>query len=113
MARLNTLKPRIAALDTRRIKLATVSDAQRLRGRPWMRIRERILARDKGLCQCDQCQRSGFPQRATEVDHRIPLWEGGTDDDANLQSMHPDCHRAKTEAEAARRARLGWAPTSG
>jgi 5-methylcytosine-specific restriction protein A len=41
---------------------------------------------------------------ATQVDHVIPLAEGGPDDETNLAPIHEDCHRAKTQAEA-RRAR--------
>lgn len=69
-----------------------------------MRTRERILTRDMGLCQCDECKAAPYARAASEVDHRVPLWDGGSDDDANLQSMHPDCHERKTKAEAARRA---------
>jgi 5-methylcytosine-specific restriction protein A len=39
-----------------------------------------------------------------QVDHRIPLAEGGTDDASNLQWLCVDCHRQKTEREKARRA---------
>jgi 5-methylcytosine-specific restriction protein A len=66
-----------------------------------MKLRARILIRDGGMCQCDQCHGSGLT--ATEVDHRIPLWEGGTDDDSNLQAINTDCHKRKTADEARRR----------
>jgi 5-methylcytosine-specific restriction protein A len=36
---------------------------------------------------------------ATEVDHRIPLWRGGTDDRRNLQGLCSRCHRLKTGKE--------------
>ena len=39
---------------------------------------------------------------ATEVDHVVPLAEGGADDESNLRPAHAGCHRAKTGREAAR-----------
>lgn len=38
---------------------------------------------------------------ATEVDHVIPIAQGGTDDPNNLQSTCSACHRRKTQHEAA------------
>ena len=47
------------------------------------------------------------PQRvvtpAVEVDHRIPLWKGGADDESNYASACRECHALKTEAEARER----------
>jgi len=71
-------------------------------GREWEETRKRILKRDKGLCQ--PCLRNGRPRPAKQVDHRIPKFEGGADDDDNLQAICVECHKAKT-AEEARRAR--------
>lgn len=63
----------------------------------WKRTRKRILKRDNGIC-CE-CGKPGSDQ----VDHRIPVAEGGTDDDSNLAAIHGiPCHQAKTLAEAAR-----------
>ena len=57
----------------------------------------RILRRDKGICYV--CGKAG----ATEVDHIIPLCEGGDDTDANRAAIHKvPCHQAKTQAEALR-----------
>ncbi|QIG58675.1 HNH endonuclease [Gordonia phage DatBoi] len=39
---------------------------------------------------------------ATEVDHKIPVAEGGGDDLENLQSVCPECHKPKTHAESRR-----------
>jgi 5-methylcytosine-specific restriction protein A len=52
-----------------------------------------------GVCRvCDQLG-------ADQVDHVVPLGEGGADEDWNLASIHAEpCHREKTAAEA-RRAR--------
>lgn len=34
-----------------------------------------------------------------DVDHRIPLWKGGSEEPENLQALCPACHRRKTEKE--------------
>lgn len=103
MGRLKALKPRIATLRTERMTPATTSSI-RTRGNAWMKVRDRILRRDNGLCRCDTCKATGALRLAHEVDHRTPLWKGGTDDDSNLCAINRDCHEAKTKAEAAERA---------
>lgn len=75
-------------------------------GAEWDKRRERILMRDRGLCQ--ECLRQGrvTPVGAVKysafVDHIRPKAEGGTDDDSNLQTLCKACHQAKTQAEANR-----------
>lgn len=57
----------------------------------------RILRAHAGICHV-----CGGPN-ATEVDHVIPISEGGTDDARNRRPIHPrPCHIEKTKAEAAR-----------
>ena len=68
-------------------------------GAAWVKTRIRILRRDLHLCQ--PCLSAGRPTPATEVDHIKPKAKGGCDDDANLQAICTDCHKAKTEREAA------------
>jgi 5-methylcytosine-specific restriction enzyme A len=68
-------------------------------GASWVKIRARILTRDHYLCQ--PCLAKNRPTPATEVDHVTPKAKGGTDDDDNLQAICHDCHKAKTEVEAA------------
>lgn len=72
---------------------------QRGYGAKWDVIRERVLKRDKGLCQL--CLRAGVVREAKTVDHIIPKAHGGTDVDSNLQSLCWPCHKAKTARETA------------
>lgn len=73
------------------------SQQARIRGSSWMTIRSRILARDGGMCQA--CKREGRVTLASEVDHVKRLEDGGSNDDANLESICTPCHKAKTAAE--------------
>jgi 5-methylcytosine-specific restriction protein A len=107
MAKLNSLKPRIGTLNTQRTRTLT-TETQRITGSRLQAIRDRILRRDNGLCQCDDCKAAPSPRVADIVDHRIPLWEGGPDTDENRQAMAADpCHKKKSADEAKRRASAG------
>lgn len=61
-----------------------------------------ILKRDRFLCHCEECKRSGRVLPASEVDHIIPKTEGGTNDPANLCAINTDCHKLKTAKESGR-----------
>lgn len=88
------------------------SESARTRGNTWMRIRDRIFTRDHGMCRCAECTALGRWLPAHEVDHILELADGGDDSDDNLQAINRDCHRRKSAAAAARRARsaIGAAP---
>lgn len=80
------------------------SSSERGYGWAWQQQRKRILSRDKGLCQV--CLKLGKFRPARDVDHIVHRGNGGADDDANLQSICPKCHAAKTAQEGAN-ARVG------
>lgn len=76
-------------------------------GSKWRSRRERIFHRDKFLCQ-RHLQRGELvavtlhgPDHGI-CDHIVPLAEGGTDDESNLQTICQACDREKTQAEATR-----------
>lgn len=64
----------------------------------WDRIREGVIARDKGICYL--CSLPG----ADGAEHIVPQSEGGSNKPFNLKAVHdkvaPFCHRAKTAKEA-------------
>jgi 5-methylcytosine-specific restriction enzyme A len=105
MPKLSTLK---STLQTLRPGLQTLSarpDATpRQRGRAWMERRERWL-RAHPLC-CD-CEAEGRVTVGEEVDHQVPLWQGGADDESNFATRCKAHHKAKTAEEARERAALG------
>jgi 5-methylcytosine-specific restriction protein A len=71
----------------------------RTTGKKWLRIRKQILKRDNYLCLA--CLALGRYIPAEEVDHKIPISQGGSDDPSNLQSLCSLCHREKTDTEVA------------
>lgn len=101
---MKTLKPRMIGTARRNMAiLDTVPGATpRQYGRPWARRRAAWL---QAHPLCIHCHQAGRVQAAAEVDHVIPLADGGADDDSNMQSLCRDCHAAKTAAEAAARAK--------
>lgn len=64
-------------------------------GRPWRRLRDKILARD--LYTCQSCGRVGGQ---LEIDHIVNKAQGGTDDESNLQTLCKSCHQTKTHTES-------------
>ena len=54
----------------------------------WQRIRKAHLKKHPTCVDCGN--------RATEVDHAIPLANGGTNDESNLRSRCKSCHSRKT-----------------
>lgn len=91
----------------------TTSRQSRGYGAAWTKLRLRILARDKHLCQ--PCIKA-TPKRihtATHVDHIVPKAKGGTDDEINLQAIAAECHAEKTAIENGARTKVrigvdGW-----
>lgn len=105
MSRLTCMPPRVRTSRTVRVATHTIVEAKRLGQSKWETLRVQVLMQAKGLCQCIECKASGAVRLATEVDHIVPLWAGGSNDIANLQAISVECHRAKSEREALARAR--------
>lgn len=64
-------------------------------GRPWRRLRDRILLRDRYTCQL--CQRVCLPNDL-DCDHVIAKAKGGTDDPSNLRALCRPCHKGRGAA---------------
>ncbi|MBW3608711.1 MAG: HNH endonuclease [Actinobacteria bacterium] len=56
--------------------------------RAWRQTRSMVLYRDASRCQL--CNRA-----AVEVDHIVPVAEGGSDRPSNLRSLCRDCHASR------------------
>ena len=99
-----TLRPRVELLRKPRSELTPVRNA-RIKGSTGYRIRDAILTRDAGVCQCARCIRSGAVRPAHEVDHVVPIWAGGREADSNRAAINRGCHQAKTADESRMRSR--------
>ena len=79
---------------------------ERLRGRAWMRMIDQVRERDP---LCVQCKARGFTRLFDEVDHIVPVEDGGSNELDNLQGLCHPCHVDKTNAQ------MGFAvtPTTG
>ena len=62
------------------------------KGRHWHELAGKVRERDDYRCQ--RCGAWG-----KEVDHKVPVAEGGGNDPANLQVLCRRCHKKKTRAE--------------
>lgn len=98
--RLTTLQPKVRTLSTAVVTALVTPDAygQGRGGRPWRRKVEAVKLRDQYTCYvCGRLTQEG------DVDHKVPLAEGGKDDESNLGWIcRTPCHANKTKAEAAR-----------
>lgn len=99
MGKLTTLRPRLKAMDTRRIKPFTGSQ-RRVSGSVRVSLKRKIYERDGGCC-C-MCQRV-VDLRDSQLDHRIALQFGGTNDESNLWTLCAVCHTGKSAREVATR----------
>lgn len=100
--RLTTLKSRLQTVGARLPTLtARPGTVERKRGYAGVMDRKRIRERDCGLCQ--ECKRQGRVSPGHPVDHIVPLWAGGSDDDSNKETLCVPCHDAKTAREARQR----------
>jgi 5-methylcytosine-specific restriction enzyme A len=92
------LKPRVGTLLTR---VAPAARTNRVRGRAGVDRRARWLSLHP---LCVDCQAEGRVGAGDEVDHEVPLWKGGADDESNFATRCKPHHAAKTAREAAERA---------
>jgi 5-methylcytosine-specific restriction protein A len=75
---------------------------QRIRGNRLQAIRRRWFHHHP---LCVHCQAAGRVKVATELDHIVPLHQGGTDRASNRQGLCHACHLSKSLAEAGKRER--------
>lgn len=108
--KLSRLPNRLASVVITRLPTlqAKAGSTPRIRGDAWMATRRAVMQRDKYTCA--GC---GSIRMDHEVDHVVPLEQGGSNDLENLQllcawfdasGVKQGCHAAKTKAEAKGRA---------
>lgn len=101
MAKLDMLRPRIEAVDLRRV-LPPAKTAE-----PFYSSAAWIKLRDQTRSECgNRCQHCGRGNTRIFVDHIIEIKDGGAAlDRHNLTSLCGSCHTAKTNRERAKRMR--------
>lgn len=110
MARVTMLKPALPVLGvtrTERKPWEQTHTAKRITGTTLQNLRKALFAREP---LCRECAKTHRTTVATIRDHIIPLAEGGTDDESNIQPLCQTCSDAKTAEEAKRglhRSRFG------
>ncbi len=67
-------------------------ESQKSRSPLSLALRYKILRRDRNTCQACGAR---APDVEVEVDHKIPVSKGGTDDEKNLVTKCKDCNRGK------------------
>lgn len=78
-------------------------------GATWEKLRKRVIARAKGLCE--KCAREGRVGPGRDVDHvvskakatRLGWSQARIDNLSNLQYLCEPCHKEKTAAEQGRK----------
>ena len=93
---MKTLKPSLKLQTPTRLRVLEqkAGTTQRERGSSWMKKRRAALERD--LYGCRACGHIGMDN---EIDHIVPLEQGGSNSMHNLQTLCRDCHAAKTASE--------------
>jgi len=90
----------VGVIDTRRVTPLR-TDARRITGAALQNLRRLIYARDGGRCRLCGC---AVEFNAYELDHRVALQFGGSNDTANLWALCKPCHVAKSAREIASQA---------
>lgn len=64
-------------------------EANKRYGRAWKKIRDRYISAHP---LCEDCMSRGIYRPAEEVHHKLPLADGGTNENCNLVSLCHSCH---------------------
>lgn len=98
---LRDVRAELAASEQARLELErTVRDlaTQPRQRRVTERTKKRVAASQGWRCTiCTEVLSSAF-----QVDHIVPLWRGGGNEEANLRALCANCHALKTQEEALR-----------
>lgn len=94
--KLQKLAPRLKTAQTGRLATlqTTAGATPRISGRAWMKERQTALL--AGLYSCVDC---GLVSQSNEIDHHIPLAQGGENHQSNYRVRCIECHKAKTARE--------------
>lgn len=97
---LRMLRPRVALSHAK--PLGKTIAQQRVRGSAGVKLRRQVL-REEPICRVCLAADTLPILPSRDVDHIVPLFEGGSNDRSNLQGICDPHHKAKSTAEYARR----------
>lgn len=97
---MQTLKPSIKMANQAIARSG--SSTKRLTGNSLYAIHRRLERESPRLCA--HCESLGLVGYGKELDHIVPLWQGGAESDSNRQWLCEVHHQEKTSAEASQRA---------
>jgi 5-methylcytosine-specific restriction protein A len=101
---LSSLPPRIKVLEPRKLQtLPRIRIVDRAHYRERTRQRAELIRRDGPLCW--YCTQEGRVSAGEQMDHTIPLKDGGVDDISNMRLICDTDHVLKSAKEAAERAK--------
>lgn len=66
---------------------------------------QRVKAFDKHNGVCSVCSLKILIGQEWDLDHKVPLWLGGADDESNMAPAHIHCHAEKTGEESGTRSK--------
>ena len=81
---------------SKNIETKTFDDFEKIKKKKLRRVSEptkKIVASSQKW-KCSMCQ--NLLDYSYEIDHKIPLFKGGSNNIENLQALCPNCHRKKT-----------------
>lgn len=108
MGRLTTVKPRLQMAASRPLQALPAVADRRITGRALQARRLKVWSRNPHCAHCGRL--CDFPS-GFELDHVVPLYQGGADDESNCQVLcvawktvdgqrvKLGCHEAKTRAD--------------
>ena len=96
---MKTLKPQIKTINTSLVKAAGVTE--RIRGNSLVAIKRKFEQANPRICAT--CIRQGLVGYGDELEHIVPLWQGGSESDSNREWICTNHHQIKTAAEAKQR----------
>lgn len=99
---LRSLRPAVRSLIPPRARIGGSSDK---RAPESVRTKRRLKLWTQDPC-CQHCRRLTDYPWGFELDHTVPLHQGGQDTEENSQVLCIECHKEKSKAEAKRF--LGW-----
>ena len=99
-ARLEIADLRAQLAQSVNARVALERTVQELATQPRLRrvtesVKKRVAATQRWKCaHCEAVLEATY-----QIDHRVPLWRGGSNEPDNLQALCPNCHAAKTQEE--------------